>query len=219
MPGRGSKGKIVGGRASGILVLDVVDDLGHVVFVLAEFRGVLDQFLVFLLALCKRHRLVLILDRFGLLHFEIGIEILAGHRCDLALDRRCRPRPAGLQERLRIERGVAFRADDLLPHQIIIAGAATRADTLGAPFGFRHRLLLGTVSEDHRRQPAAICWRAIATAAAACQKQRYRSGYRLGPTTQDIRRGYWPAWRSAAAYRLVPPHRQERLAPRRRRRE
>src|SRR5437764_9611895 len=49
-----------------LLVLDVLDDLGHVVLVLAELRGILDELLFFLLGLALG-RGFLALDCFGLL--------------------------------------------------------------------------------------------------------------------------------------------------------
>ena len=75
------------------------DDLGHVVLVLAEFGGVLDQLFVFLVfGLLQRHRglvLVLLFDRFALFAFEIGVfDLIGADRRQLLLDRRRRPRPA-----------------------------------------------------------------------------------------------------------------------------
>src|SRR4051812_156610 len=89
-PVRRSKGKIVG---SGLLVLDVVDDLGHVVLIFAEFGGILDDLLLFLLGFGQRHGLVfllLVLDRFRFLGRDIGVDVFRRHRLDLALDRRGR---------------------------------------------------------------------------------------------------------------------------------
>src|SRR6185437_4213616 len=65
-------------------------------------------------------------------------ELVGADRRDFLLDGRGGARTAGLQKRLGIERRAAARADHLLAHQIIIAGAAARADPLGAPFGFGH---------------------------------------------------------------------------------
>src|SRR5207248_2043097 len=120
-------------------------DLGHVVLVLTELGGVLDQFLVLLLlALFQRDGLpLLVLDRLDLLlGFDIGIDRLAADRFQRLLDRRRRPGPARPQESLRIERRAAFRADNRLAQQIVVARAAAWADALGAPFGFGHRQLL-----------------------------------------------------------------------------
>src|SRR5204863_4678690 len=69
---------------------------------------------------------------------EIGIDILGADRRQLLLHGRNRTRPPRLEERLGIERRSAFRADDRVAHQIIIARTAARADALGAPFGFGH---------------------------------------------------------------------------------
>src|SRR5579863_9594088 len=121
---------------SGFLLLDIVDDLGHVVLVLAEFGGVLDQFLVllFLLGLLERYGFLflLTLDHLDILGVEIGIEFAGGDRRQRLLDRRRRPRAPRLQKRLGVERRRAFRADHRVVQQIVIAGAAARADALGA---------------------------------------------------------------------------------------
>jgi len=53
---------------------------------------------------------------------------------------RCRgTRPAGFEKRLRIKRRGAFRADYRVAQQVIVPGAAARADALRAPFGFGQR--------------------------------------------------------------------------------
>src|SRR5436305_14320679 len=79
-------------RALRLLVLDVVDDLGHVVFVLAEFGGVFNDLLVLFLGFGERRYrgflFLLVLDRLGLLRFEIGIDVLCTDRFEFALDRR-----------------------------------------------------------------------------------------------------------------------------------
>ena len=49
--------------ASVLLLLDVLDHLGHVVLVLAEFGGVLEEFLVLLLGFFERDRLLFLLRR------------------------------------------------------------------------------------------------------------------------------------------------------------
>src|ERR1700724_1657281 len=75
---------------SALLLLDIVDDLGHVVLVLAEFGSVFDQFLFFLFGLLERHRpflLFLVLDGLDLLGLQIGIDLLGADRLQLLLDR------------------------------------------------------------------------------------------------------------------------------------
>src|SRR5580700_1784319 len=153
-------------RRSGLLLFDIVNDLGHVVLVLAELGSVLDQFFLLFLGLFERNALFLLfLGCFGLLDLDIGIDVLGSHRLQLSLDRCRRARPTGLDECLGIERRAAFRADHRIPHHIVIARAAARADALAAPFGFRHcgSLWKSSLFKDGRR--------AIATAIAACQKQ------------------------------------------------
>src|SRR3954451_11086211 len=123
----------------GLLLLDIVDHLSHVVLVLAEFGGVLDQLLLLFLGLFDRDALFLLfLDRLGLLGLQIGIDVPGADRLQLFLDRRDRARAARLQKRLGIEGRAAFRADDRVARKIVIARAAARADALGAPFGFCH---------------------------------------------------------------------------------
>src|SRR5579863_4794118 len=175
MTGPGSKEKSSGPRrGSGLFLFDVVDDLGHVILVLAEFGGILDQLLLLLLGLFERDGLrlrLLVLDRFHLLDFDIGIDLLAADRFEFLGDRRRRPRPARPQQRLGIERRAAFRADRRVAQQIVVARAAARADTLGAPFGFGHRRLL--IGSGVRRYSVVVVesgGRAIATTATACQK-------------------------------------------------
>src|SRR5437763_4684455 len=105
---------------SGFLLLDIVDDFGHVVLVLAEFGGVLDQLLFLLLALLERHCLFLVLRRFDiLLGLGIGFDLLGTDRLQLLLDRRRRPRPPRLQQSFGIERRRTFWADDRLAQQVV----------------------------------------------------------------------------------------------------
>ncbi len=56
-----------------LLVLDVLDDLGHVVLVLAELGGVLDELLLFLLGLAF-DGCFLALGGFGLLGLGLGLD-------------------------------------------------------------------------------------------------------------------------------------------------
>src|SRR3954452_3189100 len=126
-------------RRLGLLLLDIVDYLGHVVLVLAEFGGVLDQLLFLFLGFLERDALFLFfLNLLRFLGLEIGIDVLGADRLQLAFYRRGRPRPAGLQEGFGGKWRAALRADDRVAHQIVIARAAARADALGAPFGFGH---------------------------------------------------------------------------------
>src|SRR5260370_20027250 len=89
-----SKGKIAPGSASppqirsALLLLDIVDDLGHVVLVLAELGGVFDQLLLFLFGLLEWHRsllLFLVLGGLDFLGLQIGIDLLGGDRRQLLL--------------------------------------------------------------------------------------------------------------------------------------
>src|SRR5438309_9945881 len=68
-----------------LLFLDVLDHLGHVVLVLAEFGGVLEKLLVLLFRLFERHRLLLV-RRIGLFGFGVGIELVGADRLELLLD-------------------------------------------------------------------------------------------------------------------------------------
>src|SRR6516165_3569767 len=120
------------------LLLDVLDDLGHIV-------------------------LVLLLDRFHFFGFEFGVELVGANRLQLLFNGRRRAGAARLQERLRVKRSAAFRADDGLAHQIVVTGTATRTYPLGAPFGFGHHSLHKKFSKSRRS--------AIATATLPCQKQ------------------------------------------------
>src|SRR5438128_1999674 len=83
-------------------------------FLLPELGGVFDQFLLFLFGFLERNRsllLFLVLGGLDLLGLQIGIDLLGADRLQLLLDRRCRPRAARLEKRLRVERRRAFRAD------------------------------------------------------------------------------------------------------------
>ena len=53
--------------ASVLLLLDVLDHLGHVVLILAELGGILKKFLVFLFGFFERHRFLFLLHDLGLL--------------------------------------------------------------------------------------------------------------------------------------------------------
>src|SRR6516225_10697817 len=67
------------------LLLDVLDDLGHVVLVLAQFGGILEELLVLLFSLFQRYRLLLflLLDRFRFFGFEFGVELVGANRLQL----------------------------------------------------------------------------------------------------------------------------------------
>src|SRR4051812_24434341 len=165
---------------SGLLVLDIVDDFGHVVLVLAKLGGVLDQLLVLLLGLLKRHILFLLLGCLDIIGFEIGIDVVGADRLEFFLDRRGRPRPACLQKGLGIEWRAAFRADHGLAHQVVIARTAARADALRAPFGFGQRAApwnISRMSVLHQGSGAGSSQtgRGIATASRDCQKRNTTS--------------------------------------------
>src|SRR5215469_11826400 len=126
-----------------LLLFDVLDDLGHVVLVFAEIGSVLEKLLVLLLGFFERDGLLFffLIRDIGLLGLEIGVEFLLNlDRLDLSLDRRCRPRAARLQKRLRVIGSAAFRANHWIAEQVVISRAAARANPLGAPFGFSHTL-------------------------------------------------------------------------------
>src|SRR5271170_6630447 len=73
-------------RSLRLLFLDIVDDLGHVVLVLAEFGSILDQLFLFLLvALGERHGFLLVFDGLDILDVGIGVD-----RRHFLLDRQCR---------------------------------------------------------------------------------------------------------------------------------
>src|SRR6202790_3445988 len=98
MPGRRSKRKYRSdprgaqpgpNRArSGFFLLDIVDDLGHVILILAEFGGVLDQLFFFLLGFFDRDAgLVLFLDRLDLLGLGIALDAARADRLAFLLHR------------------------------------------------------------------------------------------------------------------------------------
>src|SRR5713226_1527572 len=155
-----------GCAGSVLLFLDVLDHLGHVVLVLAEFRGVLEKLLVLLFGFLERHRLFLV-RRIGLLGFGVGIELVGADRLELLLDWRGGARATRFQKGLRVKGSAAFRADHRLAQQIVIARSATRTNPLGAPFGFGHHSLHKKFGRFRRR--------AIATGASPCQKQTCES--------------------------------------------
>src|SRR6516165_12211242 len=127
--------------ASVLLLLDILDDLGHVVLILAELGGILEQFLVFLFGFFERNRFLFLLDNVGLLGLQLGIELLGFNWLELLLDRRDRTSPTRFQKRFRVIGRAAFRADHGFAQQIVVAGAAARTNSLGAPFGFGHHSL------------------------------------------------------------------------------
>src|SRR6201982_2006002 len=115
--------------ASVLLVLDVLDPLGHIVFILAELRGILKEFFVLLFSFFERHRLLfLLLDDIGLLGLELGIELLCSDGLDLLLDRRDRTGTPRLQNRLRVIGRATFRADHGFAQQIVVTGPAARTN-------------------------------------------------------------------------------------------
>src|ERR1700746_1904030 len=135
------------------LLLDVLDDLGHVVLVLAQLGGILEELLVLLFGFFQRHGLLLFLLLGGVrfFGFEFGVELVGANRLQLLFNRRRRAGAARFQERLRVKRSAAFRAEDRLAHQIVVTGTATRTNPLGAPFGFGHHSLHRKFSKSRRR--------------------------------------------------------------------
>src|SRR6516162_11824341 len=97
--------------ASVLLLLDILDDLGHVVLILTELGGILEQFLVFLFGFFERNRFLFLLDDVGLLCLDLGIELLGFDRLDLLLDRRDRAGATRFEKCLRFIGRAAFRAD------------------------------------------------------------------------------------------------------------
>src|ERR1051326_2503910 len=172
MPGGRSKRKNARGVTaakppSALLLLDVVDDLGHVVLVLAEFGGVFDQLFVLFRFLQRSPLLLFLVRTLELFRFKIGIQLLGAHGLELLLDRRGGARAPRAQERLGIEGRRTFRADDRVAQQIVVARAAARADALGSPFGFRHggsSIKIGCCKGGG----------ALATGISRCQKQNAR---------------------------------------------
>ena len=179
-----------------LLLFDILDHLGHVVLVLAEIGGVFEEFLVLLFGFFQRDGLLLFFRDIGLLGLDIGIELLLDlDRLDLSFDRCRRPRAARFQKRLGVVGSAAFRADHRLAQQIVVPGAAARANPLGTPFGFSHTLL--------HRGFRLIGFGAIATGALRCQKQ----------TDED---SCWGPCRRAPAYgpEARPPQLFDRLSER-----
>src|ERR1700730_1979864 len=153
-------------RLSVLLLLNVLDDLGHVALVPAKLGGILEKFLVLLFGFLQRNRFLL-LDSIGLFGFELGIELVGSDRREFLLDRRRAARAPRLQKGCRVKRSAAFRANHRIAQQIVVAGPATRTNPLGAPFGFGHHSLLERFSKSRRR--------AIATGTLPCQKQTSES--------------------------------------------
>src|SRR5215813_5618972 len=71
-----------------LLLLDVLDHLGHVIFILAEFRGILEKFFVFLFGFFERNSFLFLLRDIGLVGLELGIELLPSNRLELLRNRR-----------------------------------------------------------------------------------------------------------------------------------
>src|ERR1700758_422834 len=95
-------------RASVFLLLDVLDHLGHIVLVLTQFRGVLEELFVLLFGFFERDRLFILFDGLGLLGFGFGVELVGTDRLQLLFDRRRWARAARLQKRFRVKRSAAF---------------------------------------------------------------------------------------------------------------
>src|SRR5579875_2439672 len=161
---RGGKGLA---RSAIVLVIDVLDDLGHVVLVLAEFRCVFEHlfvlFLVFLLVLAARGlAAALAFTRLS------GLALLSGlfvERRDILVRnrRRDRARLSRLDEELGIERRAAFRTCDRISAHVVIARAAIRTDPLGTPLRLRHGTSATMRTQNH-------LWRPFATTVGRCQK-------------------------------------------------
>src|SRR6516164_10087920 len=109
-----------------LLLLDVFDNLGHVVLVFAELGGIFEQLFILLFGFFDRHRLLFVFGRIRLLRLGLGVELVGPDRLQLLLDRRGGARPARSQERLRIKGRAAFWADHRLAQQIVITRSATR---------------------------------------------------------------------------------------------
>src|SRR5690242_21242512 len=111
-----------------LFFLDVFDDLGHVVLVLAELGGVFEQLLVLLFGFFYRHRLLFLLGGIRLLGFDLGIELVGADRLQLFFDRRGGAGAARPQKRLRIKGRGAFWTDHRLAQQIVVTRSATRTN-------------------------------------------------------------------------------------------
>src|SRR6185437_12455700 len=135
------------------ILVDVLDHLGHIVFVLAELGGIFEDFFLFLLAFGLLGVFLLglglgIIRQGGIglrrlgnfFGAKIRLDLLIGHRLG---DRRGGARAPRLEQRLRIERRAAMRADDRVAPHVVIARAAIRAQPLHSPFRFSHLRLLG----------------------------------------------------------------------------
>src|SRR5690242_3699687 len=88
-----------------LLLLDILDHLGHVVLVLAEFGCVLEQLLVLLFGLLERRGLLLLffLGDFCFVRFELRIELVRADRRELLLDWSRRTRSTRFQKGLGIK--------------------------------------------------------------------------------------------------------------------
>src|SRR5216683_1291080 len=167
-PGDGGKRKIAAPppsqlAASALLLLDVLDYLGHVVLVLAELGCIFEQLFVLFFGLFERDGLFFLLYDISLVGLKIGIELLGSDGPELLLDRRRGTCTARFQKRLRIIRRITFRTDHGLAQQIVVARPAGRTNPLGAPFGFGHTSLHRGFARSSRR--------AIATEAPPCQNK------------------------------------------------
>src|SRR5271165_1660233 len=188
-PGRGGKEKMNAAprraAASMLLLFDILDDLGHVVLVLAELGSIFEQLLVLLFGFFEGHRLLLfLLGGIRLLGFDLGLDLVGADRLELLLDRRRRAGAARPQECLGVKRRGAFRTDHRLAQQIIVARSATRTNPLGPPFGFGHHSLPPKFSKARRR--------GIAIGSLPCQKQSYESRLKE-PSRAASRYGLWTA--------------------------
>src|SRR6516164_1391178 len=165
-PDGGSKRKIAVPElpaASVLLLLDILDHLGHIVLILAELGGILKEFLVLLFGFFERNRLLFLIHDVGLLGLELGIELLCSNGLKLLLNRRDGTGTTRFQKRLRVIGRATFRADHGFAQQIVVPDSAARTNSLGAPFGFGHHSLHRGFAKSVRR--------AIATTALPCQKQ------------------------------------------------
>src|SRR5665213_3133644 len=168
-----------------LLVLDVLDHLGHVVLVLAELRCVLEHFFLFFL--------FLFLGPAGL-GLDLGFYLFLDDRLGDRLDRRDDAHAARLQERLGIEVGAAFRAHDRIVVKIVVARAAIRADTLRSPLDFGQTCLPwapGTVGS------AALCHEALLLS----KLNRYPYRHNQSCAREAV------SWQSPAPRRSSPPPR------------
>ena len=70
-----------------LLLLDVLDHLGHVVLILAEFRRILKEFFVLLFSFFERNRFLFLLGDVRLLGLDLGIKFFRSNRLQFFVSR------------------------------------------------------------------------------------------------------------------------------------